>query len=164
VRQADRPQIIFIALCFFALVCLYFCERTKTQNTMETKFKVGDRVRHETHGAGMVVSIISRDPAFGVCFDEMTEGHHCQGCCIDGKGWYCYEYELTPITSDQPTPPTHPDRAMIAAMALQGYLSIHSFQGSHNRLGGAEFDAEMAAKCAVAYADALIAELKKTKQ
>jgi len=131
---------------------------------METKFKVGDRVRHEKYGEGIVVHIAVGEPPIGVCFDGMDNGHDCKGHCMGGKGWYCYGYELTLITSAQPSPPTHPDRAMIAAMALQGYLSIHSFQGSHNRLGGAEFDAEMAAKCAVAYADALIAELQKPKQ
>jgi len=131
---------------------------------METKFKVGDRVRHEKHGEGDVVQIAVGEHPIGVCFYGMANGHDCHGQCAKGKGWYCYEYELTLITSEQPAPPTHPDRAMIAAIAMQGYLSIHSFQGSHNRLGGAEFDAEMAAKCAVAYADALIAELQKPKQ
>jgi len=123
---------------------------------METKFKVGDRVRHETHGAGMVVSIISRDPAFGVCFDEMTEGHHCQGCCIDGKGWYCYEKDLTLIPSAQPAPPTHPDRANYAFGFAKTMLENTT---EFNELFLARIPIE-----AVALADALIAELQRPKQ
>jgi hypothetical protein len=118
---------------------------------MEKQFKVGDRVRHERHGAGTVVSIISLDPAFGVCFDEMTNGHDCQGNCIEGKGWYCYEKDLILIASAAPTP----DRAMIAAMAMQGLLATNLFYGQRY---------EDPAVISVRYADALIAELQKPKQ
>lgn len=55
-------------------------------------------------------------------------------------------------------------REYFAAMALSGYMSIHSNQGSHNMVGGKEFDAKTAAECAVAYADALLAELEKPRQ
>jgi hypothetical protein len=124
---------------------------------METKFKVGDRVRHETLGNG-TITLSGFDP---YCSDHKVDFG------VGGDVWL-NERVLTLIdpASDManPTASPTPDRAMIAAMCLQGYLSIHSVQGSHNRLGGAEFDAEMAAKCAVAYADALIAELQKPKQ
>jgi hypothetical protein len=122
---------------------------------METKFKVGDRVRHEEHGEGDVVHIAVGEPPIGVCFDGMANGHDCAGLCMSGKGWYCYEYELTPITSEQPAPPTHPDRAMIAAMAMQGIIS------SGIRVAYLENEVAIAA---VSYADALIAELQKPKQ
>jgi hypothetical protein len=124
---------------------------------METRFKVGDRVRHEERGEGDVVHIEVGEQPFGVCFDGMAYGHDCHGHCTEGKGWYCYEYELTLIPSAQPAPPTHPDRAMIAAMAMQGILS--SSLGKDNK------DAAISvAKASVMYADALIAELQKTKQ
>jgi len=115
---------------------------------METKFKVGDRVRHETHGEGDVVHIAVGEQPFGVCFDGMANGHDCYGHCMRGKGRYCYEYELTLITS---APPTHPDRAMIAAMCLQGFISNGEWDGN-------------VIEVSVQYADALIAELQKPKQ
>jgi hypothetical protein len=149
---------------------------------METKFKVGDRVKHRELGIGIVRYVDDDNVPYAVEFDSDFPGHDCDGHVPSENGHWCSEFNLTLTETEtkteranrlrkelQATPitfvPTEPapDRTMIAAMALQGYLSIHSFQGSHNRLGGAEFDAEMAAKCAVAYADALISELQKQK-
>jgi hypothetical protein len=107
----------------------------------------------------MVVHIVYATPPIGVCFDEMTYGHGCQGHCIDGKGWYCYEGDLTLIASEQPAPTTEPtpDRAMIAAMAMQGLCANHGSYGS----GNGPIDI---AERAVLIADAIIAELQKPKQ
>lgn len=114
---------------------------------MEQKFKVGDRVRHGKYGKGSVVHIYD-DDLIGVSFDGMTVGHGCSGHCVDGTGWYCKESTLTLVTPASPTP----DRAMIAAMCLQGMLT-HTWT-----------DWDRPIKRSVELADALIAELQKPKQ
>jgi hypothetical protein len=85
----------------------------------------------------------------------MTYGHGCQGHCIDGKGWYCYEGDLTLIASEQPAPTAAPapDRAMIAAKLMRTFVKKYSM-----------LDAEDAAKKSVEFADALIAERQRPKQ
>jgi hypothetical protein len=125
---------------------------------METRFKVGDRVRHEMLGLGVIINSEagSNGRDYKVDFGD------------DGIVWLA-ERVLTIFESEseirdrlikemQSTPltfiPNNPDpsRAMIAAMCLQGLLA-----------GGGMFGVEMMAKDAVDLADALIAELAKPK-
>jgi hypothetical protein len=116
---------------------------------METKFKVGDRVRH-VHGWDSTVEYVSSD------------------------GLRCYVVTNTMrdsvinVSSDRlkliepaPTALPTPDRAMIAAMCLQGLLSSFEFMASR-LYDGHNFGEPAAAS--VRYADALIAELEKPKQ
>jgi hypothetical protein len=121
---------------------------------METKFKVGDRVRHERFGEGIVRG--EHDEMVAVEFDKAQELHDCYGKCAKGKGWYCEEKDLTLITSAQPAPPTHPDRADYAFGFARTMLEKTT---EFNELFLARTPIE-----AVALADALIAELQRPKQ
>jgi RNA polymerase-interacting CarD/CdnL/TRCF family regulator len=134
---------------FFELVRLYFCNRTKTQNTMETKFKVGDRVRHPLHGTGTVDYISSDGLRCYVATDTM------------GEGVINVSSDLLELIEPAPTAAPTPDRAMIAAMCLQGIIS------SLDNAGMIQYrscNTDEAAQLALLYTDALIAELQKPKQ
>ena len=137
---------------------------------METRFKVGDRVRHDKYGDGTVKFFEHGDNHYAVEFDKETGWSHDGGghCKLNHASWQM-AINLTLIESEpekrdrlikemQSTPLTfipndpEPSRAMIAAMAMQGMLA-----------GGGMFGVEMMAKDAVELADALIAELQKPK-
>ena len=105
---------------------------------METRFKVGDRVRHEEHGDGMVCDVVGKQCL--ICFTEATD--------VRKVGWV-KRRELTIISHA-----LSPDRAMIAAMAMQGLFAKEQFNVEQ---------AHLVASVAVKYADALIAELQKPK-
>jgi len=106
---------------------------------MESKFKVGDRVRHHVHGNGTVMDA-----------QEGYEGIYCD------FGYWCDESNLE-LIDNSPTEPMKYDRAMIAAMAMQGELS-----GQSAYINWAN-EIELA-KRAVLVADALLAELEKPRQ
>ena len=74
---------------------------------MEQKFKVGDRVRHEQYGDGVVCDVVGKR-----CLTCFTEGPD-----VRKVGWV-KRRELINLT-----PTTDTSRAMIAAMCLQGLLS-----------------------------------------
>jgi hypothetical protein len=115
---------------------------------METKFKVGDRVRHPLHGTGTVDYISS-------------DGLRCYvRDCAEG-GVINVSSDLLKLIEPAPTAAPTPDRAMIAAMAMQGLLASFEFRASR-LYDGHNFGEPAAAS--VRYADALIAELKRTKQ
>jgi hypothetical protein len=116
---------------------------------MERKFKVGDRVRHEDYGCGTVADAYPGECNFpySVKFDSGLHDVFAED-----------DNELMPIKSPmQPEPPKY-DRAMIAAMCLQGVLSnatsTEYLRNSHSAI----------AEAAVSIADALITELEKPKQ
>jgi hypothetical protein len=117
---------------------------------METRFKVGDRVSDHHYGDGTVMHCDGRMHV--VAFDEEYPSlNECNGYAPKGNGLWIDMSHLSLIATDT-TPPTHPDRAMIAAMALQGLLT-HTWT-----------DWDRPIKRSVELADALIAELQKTKQ
>jgi hypothetical protein len=116
---------------------------------METKFKVGDRVRHEEYGDGTVVGVGSDGYRCYVNIDDMAR---------DSANVLSENLKLI---EPSPTAAPTPDRAMIAAMCLQGLLASFEFRASR-LYDGHNFGEPAAAS--VRYADALIAELKRTKQ
>ncbi len=111
---------------------------------MEKQFKVGDRVRHPNYGDGRVEYV-------------SIDGHRCY-INIDGMGEDVINVscDLLKLIEPAPTATPTPDRAMVAAMAMQGLLS--STWGKDN-----EDSAISLAKASVMYADALIAEIQKTQ-
>ena len=112
---------------------------------MERKFKVGDGVNNVDYGGGKVIDVFPHQCNFPytVAFESGIRD------CFDDDG-------ITLI--DRPTEPPKYDRAMIAAMCLQGVLSnatsTEYLRNSHSAI----------AEAAVAIADALITELEKPKQ
>ena len=161
---------------------------------METKFKVGDRVRHVLGHEGIIesaqtdsikVKVTYYKPrtsgippktrtqrtAFGRkikspnFYDDLYINYKIKEDKYLLPSWRVVESETemanrlikemqsTPLTF-VPNEPT-PDRAMIAAMAMQGIIS------SGIRVAYLENEVAIAA---VSYADALIAELQKPKQ
>jgi len=161
----------FFRPLFFALVCLYFCDQTKT-NTMETKFKVGDRVSDADYGNGTILHFDDKDRMYVVDFDVSHPAlNDCNGYAHSGNGLYIDEVHLTLIDSVEqsfermrkemlntpltftPTAAPTPDRAMIAAKLLRTFVKKYSI-----------LNAEDAAKKSVEFTDALIAELERPKQ
>ena len=66
------------------------------------KFKIGDRVKNESHGFGIIKKIRS-DGTYAVEFDEpFGSGHTCGGACKDNHGWWTLEcdIELVKFTKD----------------------------------------------------------------
>ena len=114
---------------------------------MERKFKVGDRVNNVDYGDGKVIDVFPNQCNFPytVAFDSGMSD------CFDDDG-------ITLIDRPQTTEQPKYDRAMIAAMCLQGVLSnatsTEYLRNSHSAI----------AEAAVAIADALITELEKPKQ
>lgn len=114
---------------------------------MERKFKVGDRVNNVDYGDGKVIDVFPHHCNFPyeVAFESGI------GDCFDDDG-------ITLIDRPQTTEQPKYDRAMIAAMCLQGVLSnatsTEYLRNSHSAI----------AEAAVAIADALITELEKPKQ
>jgi hypothetical protein len=123
---------------------------------METRFKVGDRVRHDKYGDGTVKFFEHGDNHYAVEFDKETGWSHDGGghCKLNHASWQM-AINLALIESESEKNDPEPDRAMIAAMCLQGLLAAETFAG----LGY-----EDPAVISVRYADALIAELAKPKQ
>ena len=113
---------------------------------METRFKVGDRVRHEQLGRGLVVQCEDGSDGYDYFVYFLEEGL--------GTMWIA-ERALTPIIP----PTTEPSRAMIAAMCLQGLCSMQN-KGTFESVQDC---IDSAAKLSVQYADTLIAELQKPK-
>ena len=112
---------------------------------METKFRIGDRVRHPNYGEG-TVEYVSRDGMrCYVTKDNM------------GEGVINVSSDLLKLIEPAPTASPTPDRAMIAAMAMQGILSSSLGKDS-------EEAAILVAKASIMYADALIAELQRPNQ
>jgi hypothetical protein len=105
---------------------------------MGHKFKVGDRVRHEQLGRGLVVQCEDGSDGYDYFVYFLDEGL--------GTMWIA-ERALTPIIP----PTTEPSRAMIAAMCLQGFIANGEWDGN-------------VIEVSVQYADALTAELAKPKQ
>jgi hypothetical protein len=112
---------------------------------METKFKVGDRVRHWEYGDGTVENVSSDGLRSYVNMDDMEDG------VIN-----VFSDNLK-LIEPAPTASPTPDRAMIAAMAMQGILSSSLGKDS-------EEAAILVAKASIMYADALIAELQRPNQ
>ena len=114
---------------------------------MERKFKVGDRVNNVDYGNGKVIDVFPHQCNFPytVAFESGIRD------CFDDDG-------ITLIDRPQPTEQPKYDRAMIAAMCLQGVLSnatsTEYLRNSHSAI----------AEASVAIADALITELEKPKQ
>jgi hypothetical protein len=149
---------------------------------METKFKIGDRVYDKTFGDGTVVHFDSE--MYVVDFDEPTDClNDCNGHSNNGQGLWIRENHLTPIATNSyyyeevtrngrqwfrmtpkgdwmPKPDSEVeapkyDRAGMATAAMQGLFAKKE-----------QFNVEQAdwvASVAVKYADALIAELERTK-
>jgi hypothetical protein len=134
-------------------------------DTMETRFKVGDRVTDSSFGNGTVVHF--DDEMYVVDFDESKVGlNDCNGHSKNGQGLWIREKYLTSetvaernnrlIREMQSTPLTfvqtdpEPSRAMIAAMCLQGFISNGEWDGN-------------VIEVSVQYADQLIAELQKPR-
>ena len=112
-------------------------------NSTGQKFKVGDRVRHETLGDGL----ITQDGGVGdykVEFDQ------------NGVLWIG-QRALTNLTVSELE---HPSRAMIAAMAMQGLIQGITWMDANDIICTRPQDV---AEIATVYADALIAELQKPK-
>jgi len=132
---------------------MYICERTKTQNTMETKFKVGDRVNDHHYGDGTVMHCDGRMHV--VAFDEEYPSlNECNGYAPKGNGLWIDMSHLSLIATDT-TPPTPPDRDRFeVAKSVMAALIIS---------GDARANSETARE-SVQYADALIAELQRPKQ
>jgi hypothetical protein len=116
---------------------------------MEKNFKVGDRVRHPNCGDGTVEDVSSDGLRCYVAADTM------------GEGVINLSSDLLKLIDPAPTASPTPDRAMIAAMCLQGLLASFEFRASR-LYDGHNFGDTAAAS--VRYADALIAELQKPKQ
>jgi hypothetical protein len=141
---------------------------------MESKFKTGDRVYHHPEGYGMVMGyqdgrvIVDPDDVFytqkWLCEEEDLDHaatgakscHYYEEVTRNGRQWF----RITPKGDWMPKREDDGqgyDRAMIAAMAMQGLLSSSS--GKDN-----EDAAISVAKASVMYAEALIAELQRTEK
>ena len=116
---------------------------------MEKKFKVGDRVRH-VNGWDSTVGYVSSDGLR--CYVDTD---------VMGDSVINVSSDLLKLIEPAPTAAPTPDRAMIAAMCLQGLLASFEFRASR-LYDGHNFGEPAAAS--VRYADALISELEKTKQ
>jgi hypothetical protein len=118
---------------------------------METRFKVGDRVRHEEYGLGKIVHFEGGNPPIGVSFYGKMNGHDCNSNCIDGQGWYCYDPELTLIESAS-------DRTERLLKEVQSTpLTFIPTETESSRAMIADMSS------AIRKADALIAKLQKPK-
>ena len=144
------------------------------------KFKVGDRVSDADYGNGTILHFDDKDGMYVVDFDLSHPAlSDCNGYAHSGNGMYIDEVHLTLIESVEqsfermrkemlntpltfiPTAAPTPDRAMIAAMCLQGIIS------SLDNAGMIQYrscNTDEAAQLALLYTDALIAELQKPKQ
>ena len=116
---------------------------------MERKFKVGDRVNNVDYGDGKVIDVFPHHCNFPyeVAFESGI------GDCFDDDG-------ITLIDRPQPTETPKYDRAMIAAMAMQGLLVNYKEHGMYGNSEGYPMVAMQAVQCA----DELITELEKPKQ
>jgi hypothetical protein len=121
---------------------------------METKFKVGDRVNDHHYGDGTVMHCDGRMHV--VAFDEEYPSlNECNGYAPKGNGLWIDMSHLSLIATDT-APPTHPDRADYAFGFAKTMLEkVAELNQS---------DLDLIPIDAVKLADALIAELQKTKQ
>jgi len=109
---------------------------------METKFKVGDRVEHRNGRKGVVVKV-----DYSNIERQVTVNFGYKRAIVSANNLFL---------SAQPAPPTHPDRADYAfgfAKTMMG--NVPNFD--HDTMGAIP-------AAAVKLADALIAELQRTKQ
>jgi hypothetical protein len=117
---------------------------------METLFKVGDRVRHEKYGDGTIVFQFPNGD-YTVEFDDSNPNLH-NGFLLPSpkfKEDHCLflsDRDLDPIGPITTT--NEPSRAIIAAMAMQGFIASSNFGNP-----------ESVAKDSVVFADELIKQL-----
>ena len=67
-----------------------------------SKYKKGDRVRHERYGDGVVVLRDPSDGMYVVDFGESFPGHDCGGHIHTDTGRWCYECTLTLVPGPSP--------------------------------------------------------------
>jgi hypothetical protein len=135
---------------------------------MRTRLKEGDRVSDDDYGNGTILHFDDKDRMYVVDFDVSHPAlSDCNGHAHSGNGLYIDAVHLTLIESAeervermrkemQSTPITFirtepdPNRAMIAAMCLQGFIANGEWDGNIITMS-------------VQYADELLAELAKPK-
>ncbi len=118
---------------------------------MEQKIKVGDRVNVTGYGHGKIIEVFTPEHNFpyAVEFDSGLKDLFCEH---DGR--------LSLIDTDQTAAVVKYDRAMIAAMAMQGLIQGITWMDANDIICTRPQDV---AEIATVYADALIAELQKPK-
>lgn len=79
----------------------YYCSENLLQRVIKEniEFKVGDRVKHDKYGVGIIKEIDSNKVhyKYAVEFDEVNYNdlHICEGLCKRFHGWWCGANEIT---------------------------------------------------------------------